>query len=542
MSHPGVVWRLGCAILPAASFLLWVTVPATAAPQAVTISPPAAPPAATTRVTVSGTFPTWPVGVWTDRGQLAWACAAEPGHFDVVVPADGAIGLHRVRFHDPAGVTAVRRFLVDPLPAQGEAEPNDTPRSAQRITLPTVVDGILDKAGQVDCFRVDLLRGQRLVAAVEAHGRLASPFDPGLDLVDARGALVERNLDAAGLDPRILHVADRDGPVVVRVFGLPETPDSTIGLAGGDRFVYRLFITTGPVLTGCVPGALAGDTAAVPMPRGLDLPGGTLVLSGPGTSADPSRGQVRTAWCAGAAGLVELPLVDCPVIEAGPWPGATPLVTLPACVTGCLERSGEARGARFRVAKGAGLAIECAARSSGSSADPVVVIHDAAGRRLFVHDTPDERFTWKAPAEGDYQIAVVDRRDDASPWHAFRLMVEPQSPAVRLTVAGDSATGSVGRPITVEVAIDRQNGFSMPLVIGCDRVPAGVEAPTVLSPAEGDTAKKVSLVLTCPVPFSGPVRIVARPDGMPEGSTLAIATCGPEQVIDLWLTATPAAP
>jgi len=542
MLRPESVWRPRCGVLLEASCWLCGTVAASAAPQAVRLTPPAAQPAATAQVVVSGTFPTWPVGVWTDRGQLTWTCGTEPGQFTVAVPADGALGLHRVRFHDPGGATAVRRFLVDPLPAQGEAEPNDTPRTAQRITLPTVVDGILDKAGQVDCFGVDLLRGQRLVAVVEAHGRLASPFDPGLDLLDERGALVARNLDAAGLDPRIVHVAERDGPVVVRVFGLPETPDSTIGLAGGDRFAYRLMLTTGPVLTGCVPGALVADGAPDLMPRGLDLPAGAVLLSGSGAAADPARGVVRTAAIGGAAGTVELPVVDRPVSEAGPWPGATPLVTLPACATGCLERPGEARGVRFRAAKGAVLAIECAARSSGSSADPVVVIHDAAGRRLFVHDGPDERFTWKPPADGDYQIAVLDRRYDASPWHSFRLSIEPQSPAVRLAVAGDSATGSVGKPITVEVAIDRQNGFSMPLVIGCDRVPPGVEAPTVASPAEGDGAKKVSLALTCSAPFSGPVRIVARPDGMPEGRALATATCGPERVIDLWITATPAAP
>jgi len=515
---------------------------AAAPPQATVVFPAGAPPGATADVVVSGSFPRWPVGVWTDRGQLVWTCGAEPGRFEVAVPAAGAIGIHRVRFHDAEGASAVRRFLVDPVPARREIEPNDAPRAAMPLELPVAIDGVIDKAGQVDCFRIDLRRGERLVAAVDAHQRLASPFDPGLDLVDDRGALVARNLDAAGLDPRIVHVAERDGPVVVRVFGLPETPDSTIGLAGGDRFAYRLMLTTGPVLTGCVPGALVADGAPDLMPRGLDLPAGAVLLSGSGAAADPAHGVVRTAAIGGAAGTVELPVVDRPVSEAGPWPGATPLVTLPACATGCLERPGEARGVRFRAAKGAVLAIECAARSSGSAADPVVVIHDAAGRRLFVHDGPDERFTWKPPADGGYQIAVLDRRDDASPWHSFRLSVEPQSPAVRLTVAGDSATGSVGKPITVEVAIDRQNGFSMPLVIGCDRVPPGVEAPTVASPAEGDGAKKVSLALTCSAPFSGPVRIVARPDGMPEGRALATATCGPEQVIDLWITATPAAP
>jgi hypothetical protein len=528
-----VRWRLAIAVAlalaPAAS---------AATPEARRLFPAGGSPGTAGLVVASGTFPVWPVSAWTDRGQVEWTCTPDRGVFRVAVPDDTAMGLHRVRFHDATGATAVRRFVVDPLPALAEAEPNDTPRSAQpMVTLPNVVDGVLAKAGEVDCFRVDIVRGQRLVASVDANERLASPFDPGLDLLDERGSLIARNLDAAGLDPRLVHVADRDGPVVVRVFGLPETPDSTIGLAGGEAFVYRLMLATGPVLARCVPeGAAAGALE----PRGLDLPPGDIGLSavGPGAAARP----VRTAWLPGAAGVVELPVTDGPVTEAGPWPLDTPRVTPPVIVSGCLERPGEARGVRFAAVKGVALAIECAARSIGSAADSVLAIHDAAGRRLFVHDTPDERFTWKAPADGDYQLVVSDRRDEASPWHTFRVALTPPVPGVSITVAADAVSGTVGKPITIEVAIDRRHGFSTPLAIACDGLPAAGEHMPVASPAEGDAAKKVNIEVVCREPFSGPVRIVARPDGAPAATPLATAACGPEQVIDLWLTATAPAP
>ncbi len=508
-----------------------------AAPEARRLFPAGGSPGTAGLVVVSGTFPVWPVSVWTDRGQVEWTCTPDRGVFRVAVPDDTAMGLHRVRFHDATGASAVRRFVVDPLPSVPETEPNDTPRSALAEAPPVVIDGMLDKAGEADCFRVDLVRGQRLVATVDAHERLASPFDPGLDLLDERGSLIARNLDAVGLDPRLVHVADRDGPVVVRVFGLPATPDSTIGLAGGEAFVYRLMLATGPVLTRCVPqGAAAGSLE----PRGLDLPPGDIGLSavGPGAAGRP----VRTAWLPGAAGVVELPVADGPVTEAGPWPLDTPRVTPPVVASGCLERPGEAHGVRFAAVKGVALGVECAARSIGSAADTVVAIHDAAGRRLFVHDTPDERFTWKAPADGDYQLVVSDRRDEASPWHTFRVTLTPPVPGVGLTVAADAVTGTVGKPIAIEVAIDRRHGFSTPLAIACDGVPAAGEHVPVASPAEGDAAKKVTLEVVCREPFSGPVRIVARPDGAPAAAPLATAACGPEQVIDLWLTATAPAP
>ncbi|MFM8283903.1 MAG: hypothetical protein ACKOCW_10160 [Planctomycetaceae bacterium] len=512
---------------------------AAAPPQATVVFPAGAPPGATADVVVSGSFPRWPVGVWTDRGQLVWTCGAEPGRFEVAVPAAGAFGIHRVRFHDAEGASAVRRFLVDPVPARREIEPNDAPRAAMPVELPVAIDGVIDKAGQVDCFRIDLRRGERLVAAVDAHQRLASPFDPGLDLVDDRGALVARDLDAAGLDPQIVHVAGRDGAVVVRVFGLPATPDSTIGLAGGEAFVYRLVLATGPLLTGCAPGALAAGADA-PAARGIGVSAEPVEISSVGRG--PGGEPVRTASLPGAVGLVELPIVTGAVVEAGAWPLDVPRGTLPVEVTGCLERDGEGRGVRFAAAKGVPLQIACLARSAGSAADPVVMIFDAAGRRLHLHDSPEERFSWQPPADGDYQLVVGDRRDQGSPWHAFRVAIEPPRPAVSLTIATDAVAGTVGKPIAVEVAIERRHGFTERLTIAPDGLPAGVAAAAVVSPGEGDAAKKVVLEVVCHEPVSGPVRIVARRDGGPGGEPLASAACGTERVVGLWLTAVPAVP
>ena len=61
-------------------------------------------------------------------------------------------------------------FAVDTLPECLEAEPNDTPTDAQPVTLPRIVNGRIDRPGDVDVFRFDGRAGDEMVAEVTAGG------------------------------------------------------------------------------------------------------------------------------------------------------------------------------------------------------------------------------------------------------------------------------------------------------------------------------------------------------------------------------------
>ena len=75
-------------------------------------------------------------------------------------------------------------FAVDTLPECLEQEPNDTPATAQPVTLPVIVNGRINQPGDWDVFRFEGRAGEQIVAEVLAR-RLNSPLDSVLKLTDA---------------------------------------------------------------------------------------------------------------------------------------------------------------------------------------------------------------------------------------------------------------------------------------------------------------------------------------------------------------------
>ena len=85
-------------------------------------------------------------------------------------------------------------FAIDALPETTEAEPNDTPEAAQSVDLPVIVNGRIDRSGDVDVFRFQGRARQEIVAEVYAR-RLGSPLDSVVELTDVGGAVLAANDD-----------------------------------------------------------------------------------------------------------------------------------------------------------------------------------------------------------------------------------------------------------------------------------------------------------------------------------------------------------
>jgi hypothetical protein len=110
-------------------------------------------------------------------------------------------------------------FLVSTLPDCLEQEPNNSIATAQKITLPIIVNGRIGKRGEWDVFRFEGRAQQVIVAEVLAR-RLDSPLDSFLKLTDAAGKVLAFNDDqedrGQGLmthhaDSRIQTTLPRDG-------------------------------------------------------------------------------------------------------------------------------------------------------------------------------------------------------------------------------------------------------------------------------------------------------------------------------------------
>lgn len=489
-------------------------------------------------VKAEGTFPRWPVQVWTDRPGTTWKPLEEKGAFEVAIAPEDSLGMHRVRLFDAAGATGVRRFVVGGEAETVEAEPNDRPAEAQRISsFPVTVNGVLEKAGDVDGFSIALEAGETLVAAVDAHGTLGSPVDAVLELTTDRGGYLARNLDARGLDPRIVFTAPRAGDVKVRIYGFPAAPNQTIGLAGASDYVYRLALSTGPTLAAAPPGAVTA-TAVTPLtPLGWNLP-----ATAASRDVTPSSPRERT-WVAfpGIAGVVEVPVVAAPVAAATP-DGAGEAVAPPVVIGGWFDAVDRVGGRMIEAVKGRPLLVSVEAHAAGSEADPVVEIRDATGAVVFTKIDRDASFSWKPPADGTYAFLVRDRRGTFGPGHFYRLRIEPEAPELRATTAVDAAVGTIGGTADVAIAVERLRGWKQPVEFMLVDPPAGISATPVTSAVDGDTAKKVTLAIGATQPYAGPVTIAARTPA-PEGAkaeTVAIVVSGTERVPTLWLTVPPA--
>jgi hypothetical protein len=125
-------------------------------------------------------------------------------------------------------------FAVGDLPEVIEAESNNTPAVAQKVTLPITINGQLAKVGDADCFAFTAAKGAAVTFEVFAQ-RLGSPVDSVLTIFSSDGKQLARSDDIGGAtDSRLDFTAPADGAYVVRVEDLHRA------MRGGENFVYRL--------------------------------------------------------------------------------------------------------------------------------------------------------------------------------------------------------------------------------------------------------------------------------------------------------------
>lgn len=134
-------------------------------------------------------------------------------------------------------------FALGSLPECMEQEPNDSPEQAQRVTLPVIVNGRIDRPGDRDVFRFEGRARQEIVAEVYAR-RLDSPLDSVLKLTDATGRQLAFNDDhedkACGL---ITHHADSWLRAVLPSAGTYYLHLYDAQNQGGPEYAYRLRIS-----------------------------------------------------------------------------------------------------------------------------------------------------------------------------------------------------------------------------------------------------------------------------------------------------------
>src|SRR5262249_52302243 len=269
---------------------------------------------------------------------------------------DCPLGPHGVRLRTADGISEYQRFFVSPFPCVDENETsqkrNDTRETAMAVAPNTTVHGRLMDPADVDMYRIEVKRGQRISAEVEAArlGVERGLPDLALAIYDADGKKLAAADDSALFvqDPVLSILAPKDGAYFVEV-------RPCMLNAAGD--VYRLHVGTFTRPTAIYPaGGQAGTEMKVKIlgdPRGAwdqsvrlpatpgDLPFVAVDPQDNVPASSPNRLRVS-------------PFPNVLEVEPNDTPEAVtaPAVDLPAAFNGIINKPGDVDCFRFRAKKG----------------------------------------------------------------------------------------------------------------------------------------------------------------------------------------------
>jgi hypothetical protein len=477
----------------------------------------------------------------------------DANRFQLTIPAGAPAGTYDLRAVGAHGMSSPRAFVVGNRAERLEKEPNDTFATAQEAPLDVVINGRVDRPGDVDCYRFRARAGQRVVLECLAE-RIDSKLRAVLEVYDGAGKRLAVSRGHAGIDPLVDFLAPADGAYFVKVFDL--------SYLGSAAHFYRLDIDTGPrpefarpcVVTRGKPTRvkLFGRNLFPPgrpkRARGLALDCVEVEVTPPGADRHvPIPLPLRPAQVAvdaiplyhpGGHAPVLLSVTDVPVLAAAPdnhAPGRAQEIAAPCEVSGHLENGAERHWYAVRVRRGEVLWLEAFGARIGSPVSLDLTVLDPPGRRelLRLSDAledlggarfptahPDPAGRWVAPADGRYLILVRDLIGGLKrgPRRAYRLSVRREEPDFHLAVISRRVDQPAGLNVwrggreVVEVLAFRRRGLSGPIRVTAEKLPSGVECPDAwIGPGQDRGVLVLSAGREC-APFAGSLRLVGHAD------------------------------
>jgi len=498
------------------ALILSATRPLLAQLTAERLTPPVVSAGSRTTLETAGKFPQWPVQAIVDRPDVTIEAGEKTGRWQVAVPEDAAPGIAWIRFTDDRSASDLLPLLITRATVAVESEPNDRLATAMPLELPLVVHGRLAKRGDLDGFRVHVPAGKTLVVSATANRRLASPMDAVLQLADLQGNVLAQSDDARGIDPQLVYTPHEDRELIVRIFAFPETPNSTIGFSGADSFGYALTLTSGPFFDLGLPFIQTAAPLTESRFFGWNLPAEPHPARQPGHPPAPSP----IVHLAGALGWQPQPRsAPAATVRFAGDANIAPTETdrLPVLFAGRLQQPHQVDRLRFPVEEGKRYHAEVHARRFGVLLDSTLQIVDpSSGKTIADNDDRSRRqydaaVSFAAPADGSLELQVRELSGLGGPRRAYTVELREAVPTVELTVAGQRFVASPQDPATLEIAINRLDGYARPLQVTAVGLPDGLSAAAVESAAKGDSAKAVELQLINEgaAPFQGSFTIIA---------------------------------
>ncbi len=375
----------------------------------------------------------------------------------VKIAPDCPLGEHHLRLRTAGGISELRTFFVGPYPLVSEVEPNNLTAQAQKIKMNTTVAGVIT-AVDVDCFAVQLKKGERLSAEVEGMRLGRGVFDPRLALLETNGTVLA-DVDDTWLaiqDPFISLVVPHDGTYILQL------REATYG--GDGNCHYLLHVGNFPRPTSVYPlGGKAGETVALNFySDATDKIGQIMRL--------PAMQQEKF----GVFAELDNQVAPSPNwIRVSPFPNVlskggasdrehamTVDIHPPFALNGIISLKGEEDWFRFPATKGAPLELNVYARQLRSPLDSVLEIFDAKGRSLAVNDDengPDSALKFTPNETTNYFVCIRDTLGRFGRDFTYRIEVTQATPGVAVKIPDVSRYDSQTRQY---IAVPRVNRFA----------------------------------------------------------------------------------
>jgi hypothetical protein len=479
--------------------------------------------------------------------------------FKITVPANVPVGRYDVRVVCPLGVSSARSFVVGDLVEALEQEPNNLVNQAQRIELPTTLNGQINGSLDIDQFTFTAKKGQRVIVDCWAW-RIDSRLDATLMLFDAEGKELAYSGDFTGRDPLLDFTIPADGDYTVKLWDFI--------YAGGADYVYRLQIGELPYLDAVVPSAVKPGESNTLTLYGRNLPGSrpappdvaiqgrpldmlTQTLDVPNNQAEilsirageavrPPQALVdgreyRLHTDRGMSNPLFVGYASEPIVveqEPNNTRETAQRVPVPCEVSGTFAPAGDLDYYVFSAKKNDRVVVEILGERQSKLVDPMLTGFDAQGKRMtatddgnrnigqlrFTTTSRDGRWELTAPADGDYVVQVRDlyhqQRGDVR--FTYRLTINAPRPDFRLVavpthdVQPDATVIRRGGRYWLDVLAHRNDGFNEPITISAENLPPGVSClPVVIGPDK--TSVPLVFDATADAPLGhAEIRIVGR--------------------------------
>jgi hypothetical protein len=408
----------------------------------------------------------------------------------VSVAADAALGVRDFRIATRRGISSIGQLVIVDAPVIAEAAKNDTPAEAQSLPLPCVVSGRLEKAEDVDYYKVHADAGQTLTfemycARLEDRIHdLQKHAKPMLVLYDAAGRELASNDHFYFADPLLSYTVPKSGIYTLQV------RESTYD--GDPRWVYALLATNRPYVSHVYP--MAGNPGqrmevepVIPAHRSHPR----VPLRVP---VKPGIQQVQLdlgATKTNPVTFIVSPLPQFVEQEPNDTEATATRVTIPCGINGRFAHKRDLDHFVFAAKKGKAIRFEVHARRFGtvlcSSAHAVLEVRSLKGAVLAGNDQThgeEAALVFTPPADGDYVLRVRDLNSQGGPTAIYYVEADWDRPNFTLRCDPDKAMIGPGSSTAWYVHVTRSGGFTGPVNVEVQSLLTGVTcSPLTIPPS-----------------------------------------------------------